>query len=1072
LGVYSYRQSKYFGSQDTPQLKHWGFGSMIKAIVASSLRVRNLIVAFAAVLAVGVVWQLSRVPLDVVPEFSPVQMTVKTEALGLSSNEVEALITVPIEADLLNGVPWLDKIESESITGLSSIELTFVPGTDYLKARQMVQERLTQAHALPNVSKPPTLLQPVSSASRVMNVGLSSKTVSLIDMSVLSRWTIVPRLLAVPGVANVAVWGFRDHQMQVLVDPAELSKRDITLEQVVKTAGEAVWASPLTYLNSSTPGSGGFIDTPNQRLNLRHKAPIQTAKEFAKVPVYGTSIALGDVTKVVEDHQPLIGDALLKGGQTGLLLVIDKFPGYNTQEVTAGVDRALRELKPGMTGIDVDTGIYRPAGFLERATGNINVAFAVGGILLVIAMGLLLGDWRSVVVAAVSVALSYIAAVATLRWFGVGANMMLLAGLLTAIAVVVHEAVLNVTAIRRRIGEAMAAGTRPSMTRIIVGAVSDARGPMLYASLIVVVAVLPILFMQGLSAAFFKPLILAYIVAVVAAMVVSMVVGPALTMLLSPSARAGAAGGATPRLLDPLLRRYEAVVQRTLATPTTWFVVAVVALAASYAIWVSLNRTIVPGFKETDLVVDIEAAPGTSLPAMNQSTAALMKNLQGIPGVQNVASQIGRAILCNCDDTADVNSAEVWVSLDPSTNYNAALAAISQAVKSAPGLTGQVQTYLSKKMRNALTGADEKLTVRVYGQELDILRNKAAEIKDILAKTQGVKNPSIEESRTEQAIEVEVDLDRAAKYGLKPGDIRRAVSALVSGITVGALFQDQKVFDVVVWGVPGVRSSLEDIQNIRIDTDEDKTVRLGDVASVRIGNAESVIRRQGVSRRIDVDADVNGRSIGEVTREVAQKVAQVKFPYEYHAQVLGEHVERRSALRSIYPHLATAAVLIFLLLQAAMGSWRLAALSALGIPVAMLGGFIAAGIAGGNFALGSLLGLVAVLGFTVRSSLMMVRHFQYLEQSGAESFGEALIRRGVQEQFTSVVATAIIVVAAVLPIVVYGNVGGLEIAHPMSVVIIGGMITSTVVTLFMTPALYLKYGTATAVDALQLETQS
>lgn len=1046
---------------------------MIKTIVASSLRLRNLIVAFAAVLAVGVVWQLSRVPLDVVPEFSPVHMTVKTEALGLSSSEVEALITVPIEADLLNGVPWLEKIESESITGLSSIELTFVPGTDYLKARQMVQERLTQAHALPNVSKPPTLLQPVSSASRVMNVGLSSKTVSLIDMSVLSRWTIVPRLLAVPGVANVAVWGFRDHQMQVLVDPAELSKRDITLEQVVKTAGEAVWASPLTYLNSSTPGSGGFIDTPNQRLNLRHKAPIQTAKEFAKVPVYGTSIALGEVTKVVEDHQPLIGDALLKGGQTGLLLVIDKFPGYNTQDVTAGVDRALRELKPGMTGIDVDTSIYRPAGFLERATGNINAAFAAGGILLILAMGLLLGDWRSIVVAVVSVALSYIAAVATLRWFGVGANMMLLAGLLTAIAVVVHEAVLNVTAIRRRMGEAVAAGTRPSMTRIIVGAVSDARGPMLYASLIVVIAVLPILFMQGLSAAFFKPLILAYVVAVAAALVVSMVVGPPLMMLLAPSATARAAGtGAAPRLVEPLLRRYEAVMQRTLATPTTWFVVAVVALAASYAIWVSLNRSMLPSFKETDLVVDIEAAPGTSLPAMNQATAALMKNLQGIPGVQNVASQIGRAILCNCDDTADVNSAEVWVSLDPSTNYNAAMAAISQAVKSAPGLTGQVQTYLSKKMRNALTGAEEKLTVRVYGQELDILRSKAAEIKDVLAKTQGVKNPTIEESRTEQAIEVEVDLDRAARYGLKPGDVRRAVSALVSGITVGALFQDQKVFDVVVWGVPGVRSSLEDIQNIRIDTDEDKTVRLGDVANVKIGNAESVIRRQGVSRRIDVDADVSGRSIGEVTREVAQKISQIKFPYENHAQVLGEHVERRSALRSIYPHLATAAVLIFLLLQAAMGSWRLAALSALGIPVAMLGGFVAAAIAGGNFALGSLLGLVAVLGFTVHSSLMMVRHFQQLEQSGAESFGEMLVRRGVQEQFTSVVATAIIVIAAVLPIVVYGNVGGLEIAHPMAVVILGGMITSTVVTLFMTPALYLKYGTATAVDALQLETQS
>ncbi len=325
---------------------------MMQWIIASSLRLRVLVVAVALLLLGTGVWQLRNTSLDVVPEFSPLSLQVKTEALGLSAAEVESLITVPMEADLLNGVPWLKSIESESLTGLSSIEMFFAPGTDIMHARQMVQERLTQAHALPNVSSPPLLLQPVSSASRIMNVGLSSKSVPLVDISVQAQWNIVPRLTGVPGVASVAIWGQRNRQVQVQVDPKRLHDHNVTLEQIVKTAGEAVWASPLTYLNSSTPGTGGFIDTPNQRLNVRHLSPITSAAEFAKVPVFGTTLALGDVATVVEAHQPLIGDAILKDG-AGLMLVVEKFPGYNTLEVTRGIEKALDVLRPGLTGFDI-----------------------------------------------------------------------------------------------------------------------------------------------------------------------------------------------------------------------------------------------------------------------------------------------------------------------------------------------------------------------------------------------------------------------------------------------------------------------------------------------------------------------------------------------------------------------------------------------------------------------------------------------------------------------------------------------------------------------------------------------
>src|SRR6195952_330054 len=422
----------------------------MEQIIVGCLRLRTVIVAVAAVLLAGGLWQMRQMPLDVVPEFSPLTLQVRTEAIGLSAAEVESLITVPLEADLLIGVPWLKSIEYTPVTGVSSIDLLFEPGTDIMKARQMVNERMTQARALPNVSTPPTLLQPVATANRIMNVGLSSKTVSLIDMSVQAQWTVVPRLTGVPGVANVSIWGQRNRQVQVLVDPAKLHENGVTVDQIVKTAGEAVWSSPLTYLNSSTPGTGGFIDTPNQRLSVRHVFPITAAEDFAKIPVNGTSIALRDVADVVEAHQPLIGGAILKDGP-GLLLVVEKYPGFNTVEVTKGVEAALAELRPGMSGIDIDSGIYRPAGFIERAPSNLSSALLAAAILAVVALGALLGSWRATVVAAVSIAVSLAAAVLVFYVRGINLNMMMIAGLLMAVAAVVDDAIADADNATRRL---------------------------------------------------------------------------------------------------------------------------------------------------------------------------------------------------------------------------------------------------------------------------------------------------------------------------------------------------------------------------------------------------------------------------------------------------------------------------------------------------------------------------------------------------------------------------------------------------------------------------------------------
>jgi Cu/Ag efflux pump CusA len=513
---------------------------MTRAIVSWSLRFRLIVVGLAIGLLVFGIATLRQMPVDVVPEFAPPYVEVQTEALGLSAEEVEQLITVPLEADLLHGVAWLDQIRSESVSGLSSIVLIFEPGTDVFRARQMVAERLTQAHALPNVSKPPAMLQPLSSTSRVMMIGLTSKDVSSIDMSVLARWTIRPTLMGVPGVANVAIWGQRERQLQVLVDPARLKAQDVSLDQVIETTGNALWFSPLTFLDANTPGTGGFIDTPNQRLGVQHILPIRTAEDLAKVTIVpdgptGRSLSLGEVATVVQDHQPLIGDAIVGEGE-GLLLVVEKFPGASTLEVTEGLEKALAELSPGLQGIDVDSTVFRPATFLESALQNLGLALGLALVLIAVTFLTLGFSVRGAVASLVAIIVSMVAAAAVLYALGATLNALVVAGLV--LAGHYDDSVIGIGEIRRRMAAQPADGDTTPV--IVQEATVQARSPLAFATVIVVLITVPLFLLPAPVGQFVPTMAAAYLLAIVASLVVAMTLTPALASLLrvgAPSAR-------------------------------------------------------------------------------------------------------------------------------------------------------------------------------------------------------------------------------------------------------------------------------------------------------------------------------------------------------------------------------------------------------------------------------------------------------------------------------------------------------------------------------------------------------
>jgi Cu/Ag efflux pump CusA len=1028
----------------------------MRHVVTASLKFKLLVVAAAGALLVIGVSQLRKAPVEVLPDFTPTTVEVQTEALGLSAAEVEQLITVPIEQDLLNGVAFLDDIRSESVPGLSRILMIFEPGTDVFRARQVVAERLTQTAALPQVSKAPHMLQPLSSTDRVLLVGMSSKTVSPLRMGVLARWTIAPRLVGVPGVANVSVWGQQDRQLQVLVDPGRLHRQGVGLDQVIETSANALWVSPLTFVEASTPGTGGFIDTPNQRLGIQHESPINTAADLAKVRVEGTrKLVLGDVASVVEDHQPLIGDAVLRD-QPGLLLVIQRFPGTNLLKVTREVESAIEEMKPGLSGIQFDTNVYRPATYVEQSVDNLKLALSIGLGLIGLLLLAFFFRWRAALVGLVVVPLSGLVAALVLWAFGSTMNAIILAGLTAALLLVIDDAVVSVENTTRRLREQRQAGVAPPLTETVVEATLEVRRPLLYATSIVAVATLPVFFLERLSGAFLPDIAAAFLVALVASMAVALAVTPALSVLLLSGAHWDGDGSPLTRWIQS---RYQAGLSRLLPRPSVAYVTigALVVLAAATAPF--LGQSLLPTFKENDVLIRWAGPPGTSLPEMRRITGLASRELQSVPGVRDVGAHVGRAV--TGDQVVGVNSGEIWVDLDPDADRSATLASIRRVIHGYPGFSHDVATYSQERVRQELSGTNDDVVVRIHGEDLKTLSAQAGRVRGELSTIDGIKGAHVLLPAEEPTLQIRVDLNRAERYGIKPGDVRRSATTLLSGLVVGSLFQQQKVFDVTVWGVPEVRSSVTGVRQLLIDTPGGGQVRLGDVANVSIAPSPGTINRQGVSRYVDVGATASGRNRDAVVHDVRQTLDRLAFPLEYHAEVLAAETQPTTLLIAV----ALAALVgIFLLLQVIFASWRLATLAIIVLPIATVGAVGAVLAAGGQLSLGSYIALFAIFGIATRGCVLLFERIRQLEQNEKQEFGPALVLCAASERATPLVTTALATAAVFIPVLVMGSVPGLELVQPVAVVVVGGLITATPFSLFVLPVLYMRFGFSRAVS--------
>ena len=1038
---------------------------MMRWIVSTSLRLRYLMLVLATLMIGFGTSQFRDMPVDVYPEFAPPRVEVQVLCLGMPAADVESLVTVPME-QALAGVAGLDVLRTRSVNDLSDVVMIFKPGTNLMDARLRVQERVTAVTAqLPRWATSPFMIQPLSSTSRVMKIGMTVKdktTHNLIDAALTAYWTVRPRLMMVPGVANVAIWGDRWNVLQVHADAEKMRQKNVTINGVMEAAADALDVGMLKHVSGHEIGTGGFIDTSTHRLGIRHILPNLTPTELAKMPIErhekapdtGPLVRLGDVATIVRDTQPhMNGDAVINDC-IGLMLIVEKLAWGNTLEVTRGVEAALEQMRPGLPGIQIDTTIFRPATFIEDALQNLGTAMLIGFVLIVVVLLLFLYEWRVALISMLSIPVSLVAAGLVLKLTGASINTMVLAGLVIALGVIVDDAIIDVENIVRRLRQRRREGSTQSTASVILQASLEVRAPIIHATFIIVASTLPIFMLEGLAGSFFRPLASAYALAILASLVVALTLTPALALVMLKNAP-------LERHESPvalwLQQRYASLLERLVDRPGRAYATVAVFVLAGVITVPLLGQGLFPAFKERDFLMHWLTRPGTSHDEMLRIVKAASQDLLAIPGVRNFGAHIGQGTLS--DEPVGMNFAENWISIDRKVDYDQTVAKVQAVVDAYPGLQRDVQTYLKERTKEVISGVGHGLVVRISGDDLQVMRDKAKEIETLLGTIPGVVHPHVDLVTEVPQVQIEVDLEKASRYGIKPGDVRRTASIFVASEEAGDIWRDGKNFEVHVWGDKRHRNSIHGVNDLMIDTRSGGQVRLGDVAKVSIKPAPNVVLRENSTRRVDVKADVAaGGDLGTVARALEEKLKQVELPRGYYAEVLGEFRERQLAERRLLLLSGVAVALILVILHTAFGSGRLVALVALTLPFALVGGVLATALGDRILSLGTLVGLLTVLGIAARNGILMINHFQHLERFEGEVFGRALVVRGAKERLSPILMTSLAAGIGVLPLVVAGTIPGNEIEHPMAVAILGGLVTSTVLNLFVVPALYLRFG--------------
>jgi len=1028
---------------------------MLRQIVELSLRRRGVMLTLAAgLLAYG--WLVaSQSKLDVFPDFVQPQVTVQTEAPGMASEQVETLVTSPVE-NSLNGAGNLESVRSESIQGLSVVTAVFKEGTEIYQARQMIAERLGQLTGdLPAGVGTPKMEPLTSSTMDLLKFGLCSDKLTPMELRTFADWTVRPRLLSVPGIAAVKTFGGEVKQWQIQLQPDRLAAFQISVQDVVAAASQATGVR-----------GAGFVETAEQRLVIQTDGQAATPEQLGNVMLAqrnGHSVRLRDVANVVAAGAPKFGDALING-RPGILLTTASQYGANTEEVTLGVEQALEGLKPvfAAEGIDYVPALHRPANFIEIAIQNMRSSLLLGAALVAVVLFLFLLDLRTALISFISIPLSLLVAVIVLSRMGVTLNTMTLGGLAVAIGVVVDDAIIDVENILRRLRENLARPEPRPLFRVVLEASLEVRTAVVYASFIVALVFLPVLLMGGLSGKFFAPLGAAFILAIMASLAVALTVTPALCYALLSRMKPHAEPG--------YLRALKAFHRTWLERISRW---PKLVIGASVALFLAALFTLqffggefLPDFREGHFVIGITMTPGTSLSEMRRLGMLMSADLLKIPGVKSVEEQIGRAEMG--EDTWGPHRGEMHVEVlpDPAIDPAKVEDQIRAALAKYPAVQSEVDTFLGDRIGETISGETAQVVVNVFGDDLDVLDGKANEIAQVLNKIPGAADVQVAAPPGAPRVVVRLRPERLTQFGFRPVEVMESVQTAYQGTIVAQTYAGSKVFDVAVLLEPAQRQTPEAIGNLLVGNATGMRLPLNQLADVYLGEGRYAILHDGARRRQTITCNPAGRDVASFMADAQKQVAaQVKFPPGVYAEFSGAAEEQAAAQRELLIHsLFTAAGIVLLLAMVFRQASHIFLVLA-NVPFALVGGVLAIYLAGkfsddgqAALSLGTLVGFVTLFGITMRNSIMMISHFEHLVAEEGMTWGLEAALRGATERLIPILMTALVTGLGLLPLALGSGAAGREIEGPMAIVILGGLVTSTLLNLLVLPTLALRYG--------------
>lgn len=1021
---------------------------MLSRIVELSLRHRGIVMALALALLGWGGYIASKASLDVFPEFVAPQVTIQAEAPGLSAEQVEVLVTRPIES-AVNGAAALESVRSESIQGLSVVTVVFKEGTNIYIGRQSLAEKLgTLARQLPDGVHAPTLSPLTSSTMDLLKVGFVSEKISGRELRTLVDWTIRPRLLAVQGVAAASVFGGEVEQLQVQVMPEKLAAFDLTIPDILECA------------KASTGVRGaGFIDTPGQRIVIQTNGQMFTPEELGEVVVRKGSpvVRLRDVAKVVLGAEPKFGDTLIMS-KPGVLITLKSQYLANTLTVTNGLEKALDELRPMLKskGITLYDRLHRPATFIETALGHVQDSLLIGGALVGIVLLLFLMDLRVAFISFVSIPLSLLTAILVLDRFGVSLNTMTLGGFAVAIGVVVDDAIIDVENILRRLRENTTLAKPRELWRVVLDASIEVRSAVVYATIIVAAVFMPVLTMSGLQGRFFGPLGVAFILSIMASLAVALTVTPAMSLIFLSRAKAHD----EPRWVRGLKVLHRDWLLLFARWPRLTLMAALALLAGACSLVPYFGKELLPEFREGHFVVQITGRPGMSIEESLRAGKQLSDMMLANEHIATAEQQVGRAEAG--EDTWRPNISEFHIELKRGTTPAEEVetqAFLRDMLEEFPGIQSEVLTFLGDRISESISGETSMVVVNVFGEDLDELDSVAKKIAAELSATPGNADVQVKAPPGAPVLAVHLRPERLTQFGFRPLEVLETVQTAFQGADVAQMVRGNRIHELAVILDANARRDPEAVGDLMLVNGDGVRMPLRELADIELTNGRSSIRHDGARRRQTVTCNVEKRDVTSFVNEARGKIqAQVKLPGEVYLEWSGAAEEQAKAQRELLIHSLVAGLAVILLLSLVFHRASHVALVLANLPFALVGGVIAVFASGGLISIGSLVGFVTLFGISTRNSIMLIAHYEHLvEQEGAKWSLETVVR-GAGERLLPILMTALVTALGVLPLALGSGEAGREIEGPMAIVILGGLASSTLLNLLVLPSLAWRFG--------------